>query len=288
MTLNPASKTTDSSDSRGGNLQETDRKTANSGNSNDAVVKSEKVSQAFTKSGVERNFRQAQPVLWWCALVGPAIVGLLILTTVFLIQGPDALKNIGIAIAATFLLLGRFVILMGGDPIEFLNMKFEMSSGELFWMVTIMDFLVAFFVAYHMGILFKAPFFGTKLEGMVSDGRFILKHQPWIRNVAFMGLVLFVIFPSSTTGSIGGSIFGRLLGMRRERVVAAILVGSLLGNGVMLVLAQTLKEFMPSDNIWLKLGGVGGMLLVLVIVERYYQRVKKKYIRLEEEAAQSE
>ena len=91
MTLNPASKTTDSSDSRGGNLQETDRKTANSGNSNDAVVKSEKVSQAFAKSGVERNFRQAQPVLWWCALVGPAVVGLLILTSVFLIQGPDAL-----------------------------------------------------------------------------------------------------------------------------------------------------------------------------------------------------
>ena len=235
----------------------------------------------------EREFREKNPLMWWGALVGPALMELTILVLYFLVYGPDGIKNLAIAIVATFLLFGRFVILFGGDPIEFSGVEFQMSSEALFVMVTTMDFLVAFFVAFHMGILFRLPFFGPKLEGMVSDGRFILQHQPWIRNIAFFGLVLFVIFPSSTTGSIGGSIFGRLLGMRRTRVVTAILIGSVLGNGLMYVLAGWISQYVSKDNIWLKLGGVIFMVVVLVIVERYFRKMKAKYEELDASSAKS-
>ena len=100
----------------------------------------------------------------------------------------------------------------------------------------------ALFVAFHMGVVFRIPFVGPKIASMVSDGQFILRKQPWIRRAAFIGLVVFVVFPTSTTGSVGGSIFGRILGMKRWRVVTAILCGSLLGNGLMLVFSEQLSK----------------------------------------------
>lgn len=226
----------------------------------------------------ETEFYRKNPILWWTSFFGPGLIAILILSGIFLTGGMEALQNLAFAILATFVALGRFVILFGGDEIQFGNFVFELSKESLFIMVTTMDFLVAFFVAFHMGILFHLPVFGPKLEGMVSDGRFILKHQPWIRNIAFTGLVLFVIFPSSTTGSIGGSIFGRLLGMKRTRVVVAILIGSVLGNGLMYLLAGWISQYISKDNIWLKLGGVIMMIIVLFFAERYYRKMKAKYM----------
>lgn len=238
----------------------------------------------------ELAFKRDHPIMWLTSLIGPAIAAITILGVYYSFYGEDGIKNLAFAILATFLALGRFVILFGGQPIEFTEtITFQMSSEALFVMVTTMDFLVAFFVAFHMGILFRIPIMGPKLEDMVSDGRFILKHQPWIRNVAFIGLVLFVIFPSSTTGSIGGSIFGRLLGMKRTRVVTAILIGSLLGNGLMYMMAGWISQYIEKDNIWLKIGGVGSMLIVLFFVERYYRKMKAKYLQVEaDEAAAKE
>ncbi|MEE2639642.1 MAG: small multi-drug export protein [Planctomycetota bacterium] len=229
------------------------------------------------------EFAEKNRTLWWVSFLGPWLAALVILTLVFLLGGSTGLRNLGIAAVATFLMLGRFVILFGGDdPITFTeNITFQMSSESLFVMVTTMDFLTAFFVAFHMDVLFRLPIAGPKLAEMVSDGRFILKHQPWIRNIAFAGLVLFVIFPSSTTGSIGGSIFGRLLGMKRVRVVVAILIGSVMGNGLMYILAGWISQYISNDNLWLKLGGVGAMILVLFITERYYRSLKIKYMSQE-------
>ena len=69
--------------------------------------------------------------------------------------------------------------------------------------------------------------------------------------------------------------------MKRKRLVTAILIGSLLGNGIMLFLAGWISQYITNDNIWLKLGGVGGMIVILIVVERYYRSVKKKYLAIE-------
>ena len=100
----------------------------------------------------------------------------------------------------------------------------------------------------------------------------------------FSGLVMFVIFPTSTTGSIGGTIFGRLLGMGRLRVVIAILIGSLLGNGLMLFGAKAIQQVLPGDSLALKIGGVIAIILALFFFERKIKSLKEKF--LAEEATQ--
>jgi len=231
--------------------------------------------------------RKDPPSIWWTSLVGPLVVTLVLLLVIGLLQGWEVAGSYVAAAATAFFALGRFVIIIGGETAgenQHLFLK-HLHATHLFWMLTWLDMMVAIFVAFHMGILFKIPWAGSRLEGLVSDGRFILAKQPWIRRAAFSGLVMFVIFPTSTTGSIGGTIFGRLLGMGRPRVVTAILIGSLLGNGVMLFGAKAIKRVLPGDSLELKIIGVFAIILALFFFERKIKSLKEKF--LAEEAQQT-
>ena len=227
------------------------------------------------------------PIVWWAALLGPFVASGFALLVVFWFQGWDVAASYVFAAATAFFLTGRFIILLGKGEAEseaqFGNFTEFLDAQNLFAMLTWMDVMVAIFVAFHMSILFRVPWAGVKLEELVSDGRFILNKQPWIRRAAFLGLVTFVIFPTSTTGSVGGTIFGRLLGMNRLRVVLAILIGSVLGNGVMLLFAETLNKYLQGDSLTLRIVGVAAMVVALFLFERKIKSLKQQY--LDEEAA---
>ena len=220
-------------------------------------------------------------LIWWSALVGPFLLTLVALGVIGLTQGWVVAGSYVAAAGTAFFLLGRFVILLGSetpDANAFAFLK-HLDASHLFYMLTWMDVMVAIFVACHMSILFRLPWAGAKMEELVDDAKFILMRQPWINSISFLGLVLFVIFPTSTTGSIGGSIFGRLLGLNRLTTVIAILIGSVLGNGVMLVFARQVKELFPGgDNLWFKIFGVLGMVFALFLFERWVKHQKHKYL----------
>jgi uncharacterized membrane protein len=180
------------------------------------------------------------------------------------------------------------------DPESFGFLKY-LNAPNLFVMLTYLDVMVAMFVAFHMGVIFRIPWVGPRIEDIVSDGHFILRKQPWIRRAAFIGLICFVIFPTSTTGSVGGSIFGRLLGMKRWRVVTAILIGSILGNGLMLLFSQQISQYIDGDSWLLRITGVVGMIVALFLFERKFRRLKNEYMaqeilnrQLETEASDSD
>ena len=235
-------------------------------------------------SDLEKDYRHSHPVAWWIALTGPVVITAIILGLVYVFQSPETASSYLAAAATAFFAFGRFIILLGSnepseDGLFFLK---HLDAQNLFVMLTYMDVIVAMFVAFHMGIVFRLPWVGPKIRDIVSDGHFILRKQPWIRRAAFIGLVGFVIFPTSTTGSVGGSIFGRLLGMKRWRVVAAILVGSMLGNGIMLMFSKQISQYAVADSWLLRIGGVVAMVVALFFVERQFRRLKNEYLAQEE------
>lgn len=228
----------------------------------------------------EKDYRHEHKVAWWLALIGPVTITAVLLGIIYLVQGPKVVLSYLAAAATAFVLLGRFIILVGGsdpDPESFWFLKY-LDARNLFFMLTYLDVMVALFVAFHMGIIFRLPWVGQKIQDMVTDGQFILRKQPWIRRAAFVGLVGFVVFPTSTTGSIGGSIFGRLLGMKRFRVVLAILLGSILGNGLMLLFSKQLSKYGLSDSWEMRIGGVLAMVFALFLFERKFRQLKEYYV----------
>ena len=230
----------------------------------------------------ERDFRRRYPFFWWFTLFSPMIIFGGTLSFIGVVWGFDLARNYLIAGIVTFVVLGRFVILGGTEKeqLEGFFADYSLSPFQLFSMVTIMDFAVALFVAFHIGFMFRLPWLGPKVSMLVSDGKYLMEKQPWIKRLSFIGLICFVVFPSSTTGSIGGSIFGRLLGFGRVVTVLGVLIGSLIGNGLMLFFAKQINRIIPADSVWIKLIGVAIIVFVLVFLEWRFQRVKKKYERL--------
>lgn len=234
-------------------------------------------------SDLEKDYRHSHPVAWWLALTGPVLITAVVLGMIYFVRGHEAVYSYLAAAATAFFAFGRFIILLGANEPNEESWGFlkYLDAQNLFMMLTYMDVIVAMFVAFHMGIVFRLPWVGPKIRDIVSDGHFILQKQPWIRRAAFVGLVGFVIFPTSTTGSVGGSIFGRLLGMHRWRVVLAILVGSLLGNGLMLAFSKQISQYVSNDSWWLRIGGVVAMVVALFFVERQFRRLKNEYLAQE-------
>ena len=239
----------------------------------------------------ETNFRKQYPVTWISTLIGPAIASVLILATLWMVHGYEYPLKIVWHVFMTFFVFGRFIILTGMEAAgelpaaegakAILNKAYEvtMKPAELFGLVTYMDFMVALFVTFHMGILFRLPYVGEKIAALVWDGKFIMESQPWIKRTAFLGLILFVMFPTSTTGSIGGSIFGRLLGMGRLLTLSGVLLGSIFGNALMYVFAKQINKYISPGNMWFKIAGVVILIGLVILVELRYQRIKKKYFQ---------
>ena len=236
----------------------------------------------------ESGFRRQYPLFWLLTLIGPLVVTGVILVLLGMAYGWEyPSKVIGHAFL-TFFVFGRFIVLLGMPEAVEKAHDVTMNAGSLFALVTYMDVMVALFVTFHMGILFRLPVIGEKIAALVWDGKFIMDRYPWIRRVAILGLVLFVIFPTSTTGSIGGSIFGRLLGLGRTQTVMGILLGSVLGNGLMYAFSKQINQYIDPQNMWIKIAG--GLILVgiFVLVEIRYQQVKKKYFSQDEGLDSSE
>ena len=138
-------------------------------------------------SSFESSFRNRFPVLWLTTLLAPVVVTVILLVGLGLSYGwgyPQ--KLIGHALA-TFFIFGRFIVLVGTERAAAVatqsneGFKVLLSPGELFAMVTYMDVMVALFVTFHMGILFRLPNIGPKIAMLVWDGKFIMDAQPWIK-----------------------------------------------------------------------------------------------------------
>ena len=236
---------------------------------------------------MEQEFRRNNPVAWWTALLAPIGVTLLILGWLGFSGGPQVLVSYLITALITFFLLGRFVIAstdlikstIQSLPIvgdwEFMQ-NLVVEPYQAFFMLTYMDLIVAVFVTFNLGLMFRIPWLGPKVGMMVYDAKFILDRYPWLRRISFFGLVIFVIFPASTTGSIGGSIFGRLLGLGRIRSLIAIVVGSIAGNLLMWQFAAYLEPV--KDNVIVKLAALGLIVAIVVAIEWRYRALKRKFL----------
>jgi uncharacterized membrane protein len=88
-----------------------------------------------------------------------------------------------------------------------------------------------------------------------------------MRRWAFTGVMLFVMFPLTGTGAIGGSLFGRLLGLSRIRTFLSITVGSAIGCFGMAALAEVVANVIPEEvrnSLWFEMTGIA--LIVFLVL----------------------
>lgn len=224
------------------------------------------------------SFRREHPIVWWATLIGPFVATGAFLAYLAAERGVDyVLKLVGNAVA-TFFLLGRFAILIAGDPKAGETLA-RLSQVEAFVLVSWMDLFVACLLIFHGGLMFRIPKIGPGMAALREDAEFILARQPWMRRFTFIGLVLFVAFPLAATGSVAGSIFARLLGLSRAAGFAAIVCGTLVGNGAMFLGSKVVNSipFFDPNNPLNLIGGLAVIVGLILLLNRRYQKMKLRW-----------
>jgi uncharacterized membrane protein len=229
------------------------------------------------------NLRQDQPVLWWATLVGPLGLTAAMLVLAAVMRGWEFMVNLFAAAGAIFFGLGRAVLLMGNEggatASGWQKLLLSLSTAELFVLIVWMDVLFAFLMVFHASYLYRIPKVGPAMLALQEDGRFILSSHPWFRRFAWLGLVAFVTFPFAATGSVGGSIVGRLLGLSRFATISGVVAGSLISTGVVFVFAKSIKAspWFRGDDWTGVIGGIVVIVALCAFLNWRYQKVKQRW-----------
>ncbi|MBL8866601.1 MAG: small multi-drug export protein [Planctomycetia bacterium] len=212
----------------------------------------------------------SSPIVWWTTLLAPLVASALVLLALGMVRGWTAVVGIvGVAFASLF--LGKFIIL-GGPEVE----SFGLTALDLAALVVLMDVLAACWFVYHLRFMLRLPVLGPKFALVIQDGEYVLATYPGIRRAAFVGLVIFVAIPFSMTGSVGGAILARLLGMSQPATFRAICLGSVLGAALMYLGGQTIETSIGRDNPVWRWGGFLILTALIVLIQYRYTKAKKR------------
>ena len=222
----------------------------------------------------EAAFRINYPFIWWMTLIGPFILSAVMLLAVWSFTSTSAMLRL-LLTAVAFFFFGKAVIL-GGSESHGLDIPSFFTTEHLVVLSLYLDSMTACVLAFHLGFLFRLPVIGTKLKALVEDGQFILHSNPWMKRATFLGLVAFVLLPLAATGSVGGSIFGRLLGMSRLGTFLGITLGNVLGCVLMYFGSEVITSYIGRNNPWLLIGGIAVMMSVVLILNHRYRQLKAR------------
>ena len=223
----------------------------------------------------EAVFRRNYPLVWFLTLVGPFALTGGVLFVMYELAGLNAVWQLVSTALATFFFFGKFVIL-GGSEGDLLEVREFYTAEQLVVLVLYMDVMTASVLAFHLGFLFRLPVIGGKLKALVDDGQFILQSNRWMKRATFLGLLAFVMFPLAATGSVGGSIFGRLLGMSRLGTFMGIALGNALGCALMYFGSEVITRYVGRDSPWLLVGGITVIVAILLMLNHRYRQLKTR------------
>lgn len=116
--------------------------------------------------------------------------------------------------------------------------------------ITYIDLISCLFMLWNFDLICRIPVIGGWILSLVQNGTDYLSRHPWIERFCFIGLATFVFLPLQGSGSVGGSILGRILGMSPVRIFLAITAGATLHSLVIGLSMYAIQEYLDL-NLWL-------------------------------------
>jgi hypothetical protein len=108
--------------------------------------------------------------------------------------------------------------------------------------VVMVDVLTALFIAWNWDLLERVPRLGGVLRRVEGKCRAIIARRRWGEGATLAALAAYVALPVQMTGGLFSSVLGRVMGLDRTRVFAAVVAGSLAGAVPMAVLAVLIRD----------------------------------------------
>jgi len=139
-----------------------------------------------------------------------------------------------------------------------------------------LDFVGGLFMAWNFPLVLRIPYIGSWISRFVEAGRTFLDRRPWLERLYFVGLVAFLALPFDGSGSIVGSVIGRMLGMTKTEVISCIAIGGFIGSFAIALGIDYVVNLIPAGaGFWVSLAVfllIGTALLVTY--RNYSQRAE--------------
>ena len=138
--------------------------------------------------------------------------------------------------------------------------------------VAMLDIGAALFMAWNFDLAMKIPLLGPWIGRFMHHGEEFVRQRPWLERLYFAGLAIFVMVPLQGSGGIGASIVGRILGMPKAEVVAAVAIGAFIGSFALALGVEFLKDILLANLA----AGIAVIIAVAVAILILYLYFRKK------------
>ncbi len=162
-----------------------------------------------------------------------------------------------------------------GLQIPFTDKTFELHLGtwEIALWLIFLNGAAAFFYAYNMDLLERIPLIGPYLQRVRHNASKTLERHRWIRHLAGLGVVFFVLSPLPGSGQLGGCFIGRVIGLtKRTTFLVVALAGTFVAVGYALFgeyIRQLLDEI--ETEPWIRVAGAAVLLVVVFFVIKLFK-----------------
>ncbi len=101
----------------------------------------------------------------------------------------------------------------------------SLSTWQLVGVTAFMTVVTAFFWTYNLDLIERLPGVGPAFRRARARMAAFLAGHRWMRRVATFGAGFFVLLPLPGSGTFGGSLFARLLGLTRKIAFLSVALG---------------------------------------------------------------
>lgn len=141
--------------------------------------------------------------------------------------------------------------------------------------IVLIDIACCLFMIWNFELICRIPYLGSIIQHLIRKGEQYLSEHQWVERLYFVGLILFVFFPLQGTGSVSGSIIGKMLGMKPLEILGSITIGSIMSSFLIGYSVYALNEYLDI-NIWYIVGAIVLLLVVIPVISYFIIRRDKK------------
>lgn len=181
----------------------------------------------------------------------PILLGVILILALWLLYDTERFFQI------TGLIFLYFIPPAGKESIIPTAIAFGFPWQVVCFVFTYVDIVLCLFMLWNFDIICKIPFMGKWIHYLVQNGSVFLSKHLWVERFCFIGLSTFVFIPLQGSGSIGGVILGRILGMSTVQIFIAVLIGTFLQSYLIGLSMYAIQEYL-NLNLW--------YLVILIII----------------------
>ena len=153
----------------------------------------------------------------------------------------------------------------------------RLTTWELAVLVMYINSVSGFWYAYNLDLLQRLPKIGPFLKRARLNAVKTLKERPWIRRLSTVGVGAFVISPLPGSGSLGGCIVGRIIGVSRWASFVSVSIAGMIVAVAYAMLTDKLKHFLDKENVpwWVRVIGLIFVLLMVWLMIKLIRRLAR-------------